>query len=66
MSYTSCHVVSYHNPSQGTYGIGPGLAMGRSIGDHSIAEYGVTAVPELTDTPITEDDAVRQEEMVVR
>jgi len=43
---------------QGTYGIGPGLAMGRSIGDHSVANYGVIAVPEMTDTPCTDEDTV--------
>ena len=36
-----------HSPRQGGFGIGPGLAMSRSLGDHGVAEVGVTAEPVM-------------------
>lgn len=39
-----------------SYGLGPGLAMSRSIGDHAVAEIGVFAEPEITETGITVED----------
>ena len=41
---------------KGAYGIGPGLAMARSMGDHAVAEFGVFAEPEITETQITPAD----------
>ena len=43
---------------RGAYGIGPGLAMARSMGDHAVAELGVHAEPEIVVDDITDDDQV--------
>ena len=40
------------------YGISGGLAMSRSIGDHSLEKSGVIATPEFIDKEIQEDDKV--------
>ncbi|KAL3930229.1 MAG: hypothetical protein SGPRY_001625 [Prymnesium sp.] len=39
-----------------SYGLGPGLAMARSIGDHAVAELGVFAEPEITETEVRPED----------
>mmetsp|Transcript_16904 Transcript_16904/g.35650 ORF Transcript_16904/g.35650 Transcript_16904/m.35650 type:complete len:413 (-) Transcript_16904:536-1774(-) len=39
-----------------SYGLGPGLAMARSIGDHAVAELGVFAEPEITEKEVTSVD----------
>jgi serine/threonine protein phosphatase PrpC len=41
---------------RGSYGIGPGLAMGRSLGDHAVADIGVSAEAEVTESPIDPED----------
>jgi len=43
---------------RGAYGLGPGLAMARSIGDHGVAELGVHAEPEITETSLDSNDKV--------
>lgn len=43
---------------RGGFGIGPGLAMSRSLGDHGVAEVGVTAEPEMVVNTITANDKV--------
>ena len=43
---------------RGGFGIGPGLAMSRSLGDHGVAEVGVTADPEIVEADITDQDSV--------
>ena len=41
---------------RGGFGIGPGLAMARSLGDHGVAEVGVTAEPEIVADTLAADD----------
>ena len=43
---------------KGGFGIGPGLAMSRSLGDHAVAEVGVTAEPVMLTEAITPEDEV--------
>eukprot|EP00908_Phaeocystis_cordata_P015042 Transcript_26156.p1 GENE.Transcript_26156~~Transcript_26156.p1 ORF type:complete len:435 (-),score=166.00 Transcript_26156:190-1494(-) len=43
---------------KGGFGIGPGLAMSRSLGDHGVAEVGVTAEPEMVVDQIGKEDTV--------
>jgi len=43
---------------KGGFGIGPGLAMSRSLGDHCVAEVGVTAEPEMVTDEITPEDTL--------
>ena len=43
---------------KGGFGIGPGLAMSRSLGDHTVAEVGVTAEPVMLTEAITPEDEV--------
>ena len=43
---------------KGGFGIGPGLAMSRSLGDHAVAEVGVTAEPVMLTEAVTPEDEV--------
>ena len=50
--HSLAHLFTY-SPRQGGFGIGPGLAMSRSLGDHGVAEVGVTAEPVMVTHAIT-------------
>ena len=43
---------------KGGFGVGPGLAMSRSLGDHGVAEVGVTAEPEMLVDEIRPEDTL--------
>ena len=43
---------------RGGIGVGAGMAMARSIGDHAMADLGVISTPEIVEAPIGDDDEV--------